>query len=138
MGRAVSKFVPAENLVVPYETADLETCPNITQVVRMSLNDLRKRQIAGIYLDDVDVIPSQREVTGVGGEIDRIDGVEPGTIDYDCTILECHVDLDLEGYEDVDDDGDLDILADNWGVLLAWHNENGVFMKQPPQVGQSR
>ena len=133
MGRAVSKFVPAENLVVPYETADLETCPNITQVVRMSLNDLRKRQIAGIYLDDVDVIPSQREVTGVGGEIDRIDGVEPGTIDYDCTILECHVDLDLEGYEDVDDDGEptgiripyiVTLSMDNGQVLSVRRNWN--------------
>ena len=49
LGRAVSKFIPAEHLVVPYETADLETCPNITHVVRMSLNELRKRQIAGFY-----------------------------------------------------------------------------------------
>ena len=61
MDRAVSKFVPAENLVVPYETSDLETCPNITQVVRMSLNDLRKRQISGFYLD-IDVIPAQKGV----------------------------------------------------------------------------
>ena len=133
MGRAVSKFVPAENLVVPYETADLETCPNITQVVRMSLNDLRKRQIAGIYLDDVDVIPSQREVTGVAGEIDRIDGVEPGTIDYDCTVLECHVDLDLEGYEDADEDGEptgiripyvVTLSMDNGQVLAVRRNWN--------------
>jgi len=122
MGRAVSKFVPAENLVVPYETADLETCPNITQVVRMSLNDLRKRQIAGIYLDDVDVIPSQREVTGVTGEINRIDGVEPGTIDYDCTVLECHVDLDLEGYEDVDDDGEPTGIRIPYMVTLSMDN----------------
>jgi hypothetical protein len=105
LGRAVSKFVPAENLVVPYETADLETCPNITQVVRMSLNDLRKRQLAEVYLD-VEVIPAQREVTGVEDTIDRIEGMEPSQIDYDCTILECHVDLDLEGYEDVDEDGE--------------------------------
>jgi hypothetical protein len=105
LGRAVSKFVPAENLVVPYETADLETCPNITQVVRMSLNDLRKRQLAGTYLD-VEVIPAQKELNEVEGAIDRIDGIEPSQIDYDCTILECHVDLDLEGYEDLDADGE--------------------------------
>ena len=105
LGRAVSKFVPAENLVVPYETADLETCPNITQVVRMSLNDLRKRQLAGTYLD-VEVIPAQKELNQVEDTIDRIDGIEPSQIDYDCTILECHVDLDLEGYEDVDEDGE--------------------------------
>ena len=105
LGRAVSKFVPAENLIVPYETADLETCPNITQVVRMPLNDLRKRQLSGMYLD-VEVIPAQREMNEVEDAIDRIDGIEPSQIDYDCTILECHVDLDLEGYEDIDEDGE--------------------------------
>ena len=105
LGRAVSKFVPAENLIVPYETADLETCPNITQIVRMSLNDLRKRQIAGMYLD-VEVLPAQKEITQLEGEFDKIDGQEPSQIDYDCTILECHVDLDLEGYEELDDDGE--------------------------------
>ncbi len=105
LGRAVSKFVPAENLVVPYETSDLETCPNITQVVRMSLNDLRKRQIGGTYLD-VEVIPAQKELSDLEGEMDRIEGLEPNQIDYDCTILECHVDLDLEGYEELDSDGE--------------------------------
>jgi len=105
MGRAVSKFVPAENLVVPYETADLDTCPNVTQVFRMSLNDLRKKQIAGFYRD-VKVIPAQAEMDGITEELDKIEGVEPSQIDYDCTLLECHVDLDLEGYEDVDDEGE--------------------------------
>ena len=105
LGRAVSKFIPAENLVVPYETSDLDTCPNITQVLRMSLNDLRKKQVAGFYLD-IPVIPAQEEMGSVESEIDRIDGVSPSQIDYDCTILECHVDLDLEGYEETDDDGE--------------------------------
>jgi len=105
LGRAVSKFIPAENLVVPYETSDLDTCPNITQVVRMSLNDLRKKQVAGFYLD-IPVIPAQAEMDSVSDEIDRIDGISASQIDYDCTILECHVDLDIEGYEDVDDDGE--------------------------------
>ena len=105
LGRAVSKFIPAEHLVVPYETSDLETCPNITQVVRMGLNDLRKKQISGFYLD-IPVIPAQAEADSVGDEIDHIDGVSPTQIDYDCTLLECHVDLDLEGYEEVDDDGE--------------------------------
>ena len=103
LGRAVSKFIPAENLIVPYETSDLDTCPNITQVVRMSLNDLRKKQVAGFYLD-IPVIPAQEELDSVDSEIDRIDGVSPSQIDYDCTILECHVDLDIEGYEDLDED----------------------------------
>ena len=121
LGRAVSKFVPAENLVVPYETADLETCPNITQVVRMSLNDLRKRQLAGIYLD-VEVIPAQKDITEVADKIDRIDGVEPSQIDYDCTILECHVDLDLEGYEDLGEDGEPTGIRIPYIVTLSMDN----------------
>jgi hypothetical protein len=105
LGRAVSKFIPAEHLVVPYETTDLETSPNITQVLRMSLNDLRKKQVSGFYLD-IPVIPAQEENDSVSTEVDRIDGISPSQIDYDCTILECHVDLDLEGYEELDDDGE--------------------------------
>jgi hypothetical protein len=130
MDRAVSKFVPAQNLVVPYDTSDLDTCPNISQVVRMDLNDLRKKQYAGIYLD-IDVIPAQGEMSDVDSEINRIDGVEPSQIDYDCTLLECHVDLDLEGYEDVDDEGEptgikipyiVTISQDNGKVLSIRRN----------------
>ena len=130
LGRAVSKFVPAENLVVPYETADLETCPNITQVVRMSLNDLRKRQIYGTYLD-VEVIPAQKEMSSLDGEMDRIEGLEPNQIDYDCTILEVHADLDLEGYEELDDEGEptgikvpyiVTISEDNGQILSVRRN----------------
>ena len=105
LGRAVSKFIAAEHLVVPYETSDLETCPNITQVLRMSLNDLRKKQVSGFYLD-IPVIPAQGENDAVSEELSKIDGMSPTQIDYDCTILECHVDLDLEGYEDEDENGD--------------------------------
>ena len=105
LGRAVSKFVPAEHLVVPYETSDLETCPNITQTLRISLNELRKKQIAGFYLD-IPVLPGQAEGDSVSDEINRIDGMTPNQIDYDCTLLECHVDLDIEGYEEKDDDGE--------------------------------
>jgi len=105
MGRAVSKFIPAEHLVVPYETSDLETCPNITQTLRISLNELRKKQISGFYLD-IPVLPGQSEGDSVTDEINRIDGMTPSQIDYDCTLLECHVDLDIEGYEETDDDGE--------------------------------
>ena len=132
MDRAVSKFVPVEQLVVPYETSDLETCPNITQVIRMSFNDLRKKQVAGFYLD-VDVIPAQSDLGTVTSEIERIDGVSPSQIDYDCTLLECHVDLDLEGYEDKDEEGEptgikvpyvVTISQDNGQILSIRRNYN--------------
>ena len=130
MGRIVSKFVPAENLVVPYETSDLDTCPNITQVVRMGLNDLRKMQVGGFYLD-IPVTPVQQDLDSVGTEMDRINGMESSQIDYDCTLLECHVDLDLEGYEDRDEDGEptgiklpyiVTISQDNGQVLAVRRN----------------
>ena len=105
LGRAVSKFVPAENLIVPYSTSDLETCPNITHVVKMSLNDLRKRQLSGFYRD-IPVIPAQGDSNAVQEELERIDGMYPSNVDYDCTLLECHVDLDLEGYEETGEDGE--------------------------------
>jgi len=105
MGRAVSKFVPAEQLVVPYETSDLDTCSNLAHVIRMNLNDLRKQQLAGIYRD-IPIIPQQGEADEVQGELDRITGFEPGSIDYDCTLIEFHADLDLEGFEDEDDEGE--------------------------------
>ena len=132
MDRAVSKFVPVEQLVVPYETSDLETCPNITQVLRMPLNDLRKKQVAGFYLD-MDVLPAQSDLGTVTSEIERIDGVSPSQIDYDCTLLECHVDLDLEGYEDKDEEGEptgikvpyvVTISQDNGQILSIRRNYN--------------
>ena len=130
MGRIVSKFVPAEQLVVPYETSDLDTCPNITQVVRMGLNDLRKMQVGGFYLD-IPVTPVQQDSDSVETEMDRINGMEASQIDYDCTLLECHVDLDLEGYEDRDEDGEptgiklpyiVTISQDNGQVLSVRRN----------------
>ena len=121
LGRAVSKFIPAEHLIVPYETSDLETCPNITQVLRMSMNDLRKRQVSGFYRD-VEVIPGQSALSDIDEIVDKIDGTEPSNIDYDCTILECHVDLDLDGYEDIDDDGEPTGIKVPYIVTLSLDN----------------
>ena len=105
LGRPVSKFVPAEYLVVPYETTDLLTCPCVTHVVRTSLNDLRKQQVSGFYRD-VPVLPSQQGTTSISEETDYIDGMSASNVDYDCTLLEFHADLDLAGYEHKDEDGE--------------------------------
>ena len=133
LDRAVSKFVPAEQLIVPYEANDIETCPNVTQVLKMPLNDLRKKQVSGFYMD-VDVLPSQaQDHTAIGSELDRIEGVQSSNIDYDCTLLECHVDLDLAGFEEVDEEGEptgikvpyiVTISEDNGQVLAIRRNYN--------------
>jgi hypothetical protein len=89
--------------------------------LRLSLNDLRKKQVAGFYLD-IPVIPAQEEEDSVTSEINRIDGTSPSQIDYDCTILECHVDLDLEGYEDADEDGEPTGIKIPYVVTLSQDN----------------
>ena len=131
LNRAVSKFVPAEDLVVPYSASDLDTCPNVTQVVKMPLNDVRKRQIAGFYRD-IQVLPSQGEdMDSISQAIEKIEGVQPSMVDYDCTLLECHVDLDIPGFEEMGEDGEptgikipyvVTISEDNGQVLSVRRN----------------
>jgi len=105
LGRAVSKFVPAEQLVVPYTATDLETAENVTHVIQISENELRKKQVAGFYAD-IEVSASQSDPSEVREEMDDISGIEPSRLDTEVTLLECHVDLDLEGFEDVGEDGE--------------------------------
>jgi len=105
LNRPVSTFVPATDLIVPYETSNLETCPIITHRIDMNVNDLRKQQIAGFYLD-VPIMPSQRTPDDVRAEMNKIQGAEPTQGDYDTTLLEFHVELDLDGFEHQDEEGE--------------------------------
>ena len=105
--RAVSKFVPAEDLIVPYAASDLRTAERYTHVVRMSENEIRKLQVGGIYRD-VDLSPSEDDEsdTTIRSKTDEIQGLRPGYSDELYTIYEVHVDLDLEGFEDLDEMGE--------------------------------
>jgi hypothetical protein len=105
ISRAVSKFVPAEDIVVPYGATDLNSCENITQVVKMSLNDLRIRQVMGFYRD-LPVTSSENIENEVLEEMNKLGGVEPTNLDYECTLLECHINLDLPGFEDIGEDNE--------------------------------
>ena len=69
------------------------------------MNDLRKQQISGFYRD-IPVLPSQPDSDSISQETDYIDGMSQSNIDYDCTLLEFHADLDLPGYENKDDEGE--------------------------------
>jgi hypothetical protein len=99
LGRTVSKFVPAEDLVVPYSATSLEDAEAIIHVVKMSGNDLRKQQISGFY-KDVDIGEPAFDTSDVKDKKDKIDGVSRGVSAEMHTLLECHVELDLDGYED--------------------------------------
>jgi hypothetical protein len=103
--RAVSAFVPSEDLVVPYSATDLSTASRITHVLRMDENQVRKMQVAGIYRD-VEVSTSQESDDKVRDKVDEIDGVSKGYLDDVHTILEMHIEMDLEGFEDVDQQGE--------------------------------
>ena len=105
MQRAVSKFVPADDLVVPYTATSLDDCESIIHMVRMTENELRKQQVGGFYRD-IEVNPSYLNETEAEKKERSLEGVSKGRDDRMFTILECHVDLDLEGFEDVGQEGE--------------------------------
>ena len=99
--RAVSKFVPADDLIVPYTATSLDDAEAIIHRVKISENELRKQQVAGFY-KDVDVGKPQDKETDVEKKERELEGVSRTAKDEDVfTLLECHVDLDLEGFEDM-------------------------------------
>jgi len=103
MQRAVSKFVPAEDIVVPYTATSLDDCESIIHRVRMTENDLRKQQVGGFYRD-IEVNPSYMEESQ-SEKIEReLEGTSRGRDEKMFTLLECHVDLDLKGFEDLGED----------------------------------
>jgi len=108
MGRVVSKFVPADELIVPYTATSLDDAEAIIHVVKISENELRKQQVSGFYVD-VELGPPGTDVTN--GELDKkereLEGTKKtGKNEPVYTLLECHVNLDLEGFEDVGADGE--------------------------------
>ena len=98
LDRAVSRFVPADDLLVPYNAADLSSASRITHVIRMNTNDVRKFQAAGFYRD-VDIMAYEDDDEVREKERDLIGIERTGGDDQDCTLLEVHTDLDLPGFE---------------------------------------
>ena len=103
--RAVSKFIPAQDLVVPYAASDLATASRVTHVLRMDANEVRKMQIAGFYRE-VELSKYEEDNNEVRQKIDELQGTSKTYTDEVYTVLEMHVDLDLEGFEDMGPDGE--------------------------------
>jgi len=105
--RAVSKFVPADDVVVPYTATSLADAESITHVIKLPENEVRKQQVSGFYSDielakpgvlmQDELKEKERELEGT-----KRTGRNPNIY----TLLECHVDLDLEGFEDIGPDGE--------------------------------
>jgi hypothetical protein len=109
LGRQVSMFCPAEDVVVPYGVSSLESSPRVTHVMRKTENEIKRLQVSGFYLD-----------CDLGDPVNSLDEVEKriaekmgfrATTDDRFKLLEMHVDLDLEGFEDLDEDGEPTGLA---------------------------
>jgi hypothetical protein len=103
-GRAVSKFVPADELVVPYSANSLDEAEAIVHVLKISENELRKQQVAGFYRD-IELQPGDNKETEIEKKERELEGVSKTNYEDIFTILEYHVNLDIEGFEDMGVDG---------------------------------
>ena len=134
--RAVSKFIHAEDLVVPYGATDLASSPRITHVIKMDSNDVRKMQLGGFY-SDIELSEGSVEEDSISSEIqeeiDNIQGVRPSGSSEEMTIYEVHTDLDIEGFEDLGMDGEptglklpyiVTIASDSNDILAIRRNYN--------------
>jgi len=99
--RPCSKFIPAEDLVVPYYASDLKDAGRITHVIKMTENDINKKMAAGFYRD-IDLPKPQQKKDEVQDAINKLDGMKDTYSDYIYNILEMHVDLNLDDYENFD------------------------------------
>ena len=102
LGRAVSKFIPADDLVVPYSATSLDDAEAVMHIIKMSKNDLRKQQVGGFYRD-VDLTPPNMQNDEITKKEQELEGVKQLKQDDMYTLIECHVNVDLEGFEDMKD-----------------------------------
>ena len=133
-GRAVSKFIHAEDMIVPYGATDLMSSPRITHRITMDSNEVRKLQLTGFYRD-IELPGESESDTAAMGEveesIDDIQGVHPSGPSEELTLYEVHTSLDIEGFEDMGADGEptglrlpyiITIVADSGDVLSVRRN----------------
>ena len=122
LDRQVSLFVPAEDVVVPYGASNIQTSQRVTHVMRKTENELRRLQVAGFYRD-----------IDLGDPVDSFDEVEKkiaekmgfrASSDDRYKILEMHVDIDLPGYEDKDEDGEPTGIALPYVVTIEKGTQN--------------
>ena len=108
LGRAVSKFIAPEDLIVPYFSTDLETCPRITNVVKMPENEVKKLQAMGFYRKVKVASVDNTEYSQVEEEINELSGLEPSYDTGEVSVLyEVHCNLEIDGFEDIDEMGEM-------------------------------
>ena len=107
LNRAMSKFIPPEDLIVPYEAADISSAERITHVINMSSNEIKKQQLTGFYANvDIGSDGYSENLSDVEEAIDEIQGISPSYKENrNRTVYEVHTVLDIEGFEDIDANG---------------------------------
>jgi len=105
LDRAVSKFIPADDLIVPYSATSLDDAEAVVHEIKMSSNELRKQQVGGFY-KDIDLAQPAMDNDEIDKKEQELEGVKQTKQDDIYTLLECHVNLDLEGFEDTSSDGE--------------------------------
>mgnify|MGYP003132571652 CR=1 FL=1 len=107
LNRAMSKFIPPEDLIVPYEAADISSAERITHAISMSSNEIKKQQLSGFYANvDIGSDAYSEDLSDVQEAIDDIQGISPSYKENrNRTVYEVHTVLDIEGFEDLDEQG---------------------------------
>tara|TARA_R100000900_G_scaffold34060_2_gene27674 strand:- start:668 stop:3016 length:2349 start_codon:yes stop_codon:yes gene_type:complete len=122
LNRPVSKFVPAEDIVVPYTAVDLKTAERVTHVIRMSGNELKKLQVKGFYRD-IEINSSQEpEQDNIDEAYEKLEGISPSNDTDEVVLYECHCYLDLSEYPDVGEDNSETGIKLPYVVTIAENN----------------
>jgi len=130
LGRQVSKFVQAEDLLVPYNATDLASCERVTHIIKMTPNELRKAQVTGFYRD-IEIYPGDYDTNELEEAKQELSGMEDYGDSEEITLLECHCYLDLSDFPDVGADGEetgvklpyiVTVATDSGEVLSIYRN----------------
>jgi hypothetical protein len=135
LGRAVSKFVPADDLIVPYTATSLDDAESMIHRIKTSGNDLRKQQVGGFYRD-IDLTPGYENETALDKKEHELEGIrQTGKPEDVFTLLECHVNLDIEGFEDRGPDGETTGIKLPYIVTIEENSRQVLSIRRNYEVG---
>ena len=135
LGRAVSKFVPADDLIVPYTATSLDDAEAIMHRIKISENDLRKQQVGGFYRD-IELTPGYDNETDLDKKENELEGMKKTGRNEDVfTLLECHVNLDLEGFEDRGPTGEVTGIKLPYIVTIEQNSRSILSIRRNYEIG---
>jgi hypothetical protein len=135
--RAVSKFVPADDLIVPYTATSLNDAEAVIHIVKMPENELRKQQVAGFYRD-IELKPGPMSESEVEKKERELQGETKGRDEDVFNLLECHVNLDLEGFEDIGQDGEPTGIKLPYIVTIEENSRNILSIRRNYEIGDPK